>query len=82
MMKESRSQSQLVISLVGPVSVAGLQLRKVLQGWDRCGSIDECVYRRVTNQIHRKCRGGGQNEQFNRLQTCYPVAPLVLLHVL
>ena len=57
MMNEPRSQSQSVISVRGPVSVAGLQLRKVLQGWDGFGSIDGCVYRYVTSQIHKTCGG-------------------------
>jgi hypothetical protein len=56
-LNESRSQSQSVISVMGPVIVAGLQLRKILQGWNGCGSIDGCVLEHVTNQIHGKCRG-------------------------
>jgi len=55
-MNESWSQSQSVISVMVPVSFAGLQLRKILQGWSGWWSIDGCVYRHVTNEKHVKCR--------------------------
>jgi len=46
-MNESLSQSQSVFSVIVPVSVAGLQLRKILQEWGGCGWINWCVYRNV-----------------------------------
>jgi len=60
-------RAQSVISVLGPVSVAGLQLKKILQGLCGCGSNDGCVYRHVTNQIHGKY--GGAEWTTRRLQS-------------
>jgi hypothetical protein len=60
-MNESRLEYKSVISVLGPVIVAGLQLRKMFQGLDGFGSNYVCVYRRVTNQIHENLQGGRMN---------------------